>query len=287
METKQKGRGGFVVTIVLLSLLVLGLAGFICYDKFLKDNISSNPSGNVNKEEETINDDQKGDFTNNESNTENIANNVFLKDILNRLLNRDLSRILYRYKDTGIKLENLTNNEKAQLAGMEEYVYHFASLGVKSGQVIVSLSTLKDNLNEIYGSDYNIQGKDFDYSWIVDKKNIINYNNTNGCFEFKLDIDDFSTAFLYGESSDSWIDFYKISSVVKKDNYYVVNMNGIYEYSDVGPASYWNDSGFKFNNEEFLSIDEIYQKYSDKFMDFELTFKETAGRLVLDSFKKA
>lgn len=50
--------------------------------------------------------------------------------------------------------------------------------------------------------------------------------------------------FLYGESSDSWIDFYNISSVVKKDNYYVVNMAGIYEYSDVGSASYWNDSGF-------------------------------------------
>lgn len=71
-------------------------------------------------------------------------------------------------------------------------------------------------MKEIYGSDYNIQGKDFDYFWIVDKKNIINYNDNKGCFEFKLDIDDFSSAFLYGESLDFWIDFYNISSVVKK-----------------------------------------------------------------------
>lgn len=42
-------------------------------------------------------------------------------------------------------------------------------------------------------------------------------------------------------------------------------MVGIYKYSDVSPASYWNDFGFRFNNEESLSIDEIYRKYSDKF----------------------
>lgn len=288
METKQKGRGGFVVTIVLLALLVLGLAGFICYDKFFKGNADNNPSENVNNGEENIvNDTQKNDSVNNEGNTGNIADNVFLEDILNRILNRDLGRVLYRYKDAGIKLDNITNNEKAQLAGMKDYVYNFASSSVKSGQVIVSLNTLKDNLKELYGSDYNLQGKDFDYSWINDKKNIIKYNNNNECFEFNLDINDFSSAFLIGEPSDYWITFYKVNSVLKNGNYYVVNINGIYEFTDVGPASLWNDSGFNIANEDGLSIGEIYKKYSDKFMKFELTFKETDGRLVLDSFKKA
>lgn len=61
-------------------------------------------------------------------------------------------------------------------------------------------------------------------------------------------------------------------------------MAGIYEYSDVGPASYWNDSGFNLIMRNLYQLMRFIKNIQ---INFELIFKKIDGRLVLDSFKKA
>ena len=97
------------------------------------------------------------------SNTSNNQTNTLVeitdKNLKEKLLkvvdNNGLEKIVYKYRSNKVEFNDLTNDEKLYLAGIDSYYK-------KSGDW-VSFDTLKDNLNKAYGSNFNITSNDYNY----------------------------------------------------------------------------------------------------------------------------
>ena len=72
MEENKKGNKGMVVAIVILSMLVVALSGYICYDKFLNNNTTDKQTENNKIKED--NNDKNTETTEEDKSTDNSAN---------------------------------------------------------------------------------------------------------------------------------------------------------------------------------------------------------------------
>jgi len=66
MEEIKKGNKGLVITVVILSILVIALGGYICYDKVISNNNDEKTESNKNNKVE-----EKDDNTNNDDDNTN------------------------------------------------------------------------------------------------------------------------------------------------------------------------------------------------------------------------
>ena len=108
METKE--NKAFIVWLAVLSLLVLGLGGYIVYDKFLSNN-DTEEKDDVNDENENENDSDSDDIDDNDDNSKNQENNNNSKeDIYEKLLNGDFSGVAGEYVNSEGKTITLLSN---------------------------------------------------------------------------------------------------------------------------------------------------------------------------------
>ncbi len=243
--------------IVLLVLIILGLAGYICYDKLMvKKPIPEKTSESTISIEEA-------------------------KKMLDNIQDVD-GRALYSYYKSGKKdlvnyLTSLDNSRKLEL-GIDE---------------TRSFSKIKSNLLKKYNSDLGVEAKD--YYWIsTDQTPTFIYNKENDTYEWNPEI---GGSDAISDLGGYTYYLYKLKDSSSEGNTLVVEYYGLWkEISEVGPFAYFNNQ-FEYHldlydGEEELDggldaskLEKYFKESKDSFVQFKFTFSKINNNIVLKDFK--
>ena len=281
MEEKKKGKGSLIV-IILLVIVILGLVGYICYDKgvILKTNTKEVEDKNVKKDS-------------NEEKEENLdINSRLVQSLYNKVAINDecLSGYLYEDNET-ITLDNIETHTKSRLIGR--------NLGLKDRKYI-NCSSLGSAVPESKDNDYisicslNQKYNSYDNEYAYDK-NYVEYVyksifGTNAKLDTSIAIEVLgeNEFYYYIESLDKYVlyraDGYggscssktteKLTKAVKNGSKIVLTENVTIIYDDPG------------NDNIHGTADDIKDK--KKSTDYVYTFKlEDDGMYSFVSRKKA
>lgn len=133
MENEKKKVNGYVITIIILSLIIAGLVGFIIYDNVIKND---EPKQNEVKEENKEND---------EINKEDLST-VLLEKFNTISINED-----ELYKSTSYNISQLTNEDLIATAANNidsKYISYCVSPDDELGEAF-SIDVFNDSLNEL------------------------------------------------------------------------------------------------------------------------------------------
>ncbi len=208
------------------------------------------------------------------SNENNNTNKIVLldnttRDELFKVVNNDnLEKVIYNYRAKGTELDNMTNDEKLYLAGIDSYY--------KTSGTWVTFDVLKDSLVKKYGSDYNVQMKDYNYH------NITTIKVEDGNYTYSGD------GFNYLDNA-TFIDLYTALELKQDNDLYYLTVDGIYHQQLKNEETYSNDKGFVFNEavSSKTSLTELYKTNQEQFMRYVFIFKKVNDKYILTKFQKA
>lgn len=167
--SKEKNKG-LVVWVIILSLLVVGLSGYLVYDKTLKDD--TNNGNDVNKEEnkdnnevdneqsnslEMLNLDKLGSYKNYDGTYGDLENIIF-SDIEN-----EKKYYVYLSLDGKVRIADLTNgkgSKNIEINDVVDIISHTAEPSWLSGQYCYMLTKSGDvyyyKLDKVLNNDYSV-----------------------------------------------------------------------------------------------------------------------------------
>lgn len=249
MSKTRRGRKLAIIIVLLVPFLIGLVVGIILDSKILSKRNSKNPTENIIVGKVDINDND-------------LVNNLF------SVINNDyLEKVIYTYRSNGVKFESLTNDEKLYLSGIDKYY--------NSSDNKVSYDTLKNNLINIYNTDFKLETKDYNFHDIT----TIKYNEGN--YEFLNNSSKYVDNLMY-------IDLYNAFKLEKENNNYYLSVKGIYHQILNNVNNYSNDRGFLFNEalSNDTSIDELYKTNEEQFMKYTFEFEKKSDKYILISFTK-
>ena len=185
------------------------------------------------------------------------------KELFDIINNNYLERLIYNYRTNGVEFNKLTNNEKLYLSGIDKYY--------KSNGTWVSFDTLKDNLVDIYSTDFGLKSDNYNYHDIAS----IKYNKG-----------DYSSSEKVSEYTDSsiYIDLYEASKLEKDNTNYYLTVWGIYYQKLKNSVNYSNDKGFIFNEalSKSTTTSELYKTNKEQFMKYVFLFNKSNNKYILN-----
>ncbi len=210
---------------------------------------------------------KKNDYSIPKNSIVEITDNTLKEKLLKVVDNNTLEKVIYKYRSNIIDFNELSNDEKLYLAGIDTYYK-------KSGSW-VSFDTLKDNLNKSYGSSYNLKPNEYNYHDIA----VIEYKDGN--YEG-------SNVASYTDNQE-YIDIYNVEKLISENDKYYLEVNGIYHQVLKDSEKFSNDKGFIFNEalESKTTVKELYQTNEEQFMQFIFTFQKKDNTYILLEFKKS
>ncbi|MDO5003800.1 MAG: hypothetical protein Q4E39_06220 [bacterium] len=245
LELKKKGNSS-IITIVILSLLVLVLGGYIIYEKITPN--SNNTSNNTNKE------------SNQNSNEKVIKYNAYnVGDKVTAKLNDSIESTFYVLKQSSETDENVTLFAEKNI-GTSAFNTDFTDGNEYKGSLIES------KLNELTTSWTNIKEKRL---ITVDEINATGLTNKERCGPSENDLCD-------TVKENSWLkyknEFYWTMTKAEsngniqydKGKYiYYVDLGGSITGHIVGykPGGEWNENGTAFDNFGIRPVIEISKEY--------------------------
>ena len=261
----EKKNIGMKVAIIILSILVLVLGGFIFYEHLLINNIDNNDSnGQLNQDSQNLTND-------------------FSKNDLKKIIDDQLW-ILFR-KDTS-KIENISNNDKLLLAlGLLEDKYLTNTDNVDTTFVDFSSEELEKAFNNSVISNLGIKHESFDI-----------YNITGDDDWYNRE----ESLLLYSKSMYNYhIPHASIVKDFKKNgNKYTIYMNYLFADDMVGTQYYHgsitdaldekNSIVKAYDDEEYIDaqkyLDDNYSKIKDNLATYTYVFELKNDKLLLTDF---
>jgi hypothetical protein len=240
--------------VVLLVLIIMGLIGYICYDKFITKDVQKT-------EEKQVVSGSVEDFEN----------------LLDEMYND--GRAFYSYYKSGQKdfikyLSSLDNSRKLEL-----------------GSVMVdrSYAKVKNNLLRKYGTDLGVEAKDY-YWWTTDEEPSLIYNADKDEYIWNEEIGGSDAITDLGEYT---FYLYRLKNITTNDNTIVAAYYGLWRQTiDVGPDSYSNKNmdtvDLYDDNAPILSDYKLADYFKDnkaKFVEFRFTFEKEDNNIVLKNFE--
>lgn len=286
MEKKNKGK---TVLIVFLILIILGLGGYIVYDKVLKEEPKEKT-----KEEVQTSKEESLDVTSKEVTT--LFNNI------NKLSSSWTSDVYYGwlFKQDSLKVEDMSDELKVAVALYKEYIECISNdygcvkgaSDTSVGNTVISSEKVQDNIIELFGN--------------------IKYNNTNtnafDCGEnFTFDSNQnvyTATAPACGYAGNSFNTYdYRITKAMKNDNSLDIYVKVAFEYFDFQYESDEHGNMTKdnmrtiytdFNKKNEINkvgdteynFNEILENYGDKLPVYKLHFEKEDGEYHFKSIEK-
>lgn len=231
MENNSNKKGkGLIIVIILLVLIILGLVGYICYDKgiILKPKQVATTNKVNNKEELDIN---SGLVTNlfNIFRLDNLGYKGVYEDTIN---NSNLAKLRIAYENIAIKdlnryfpcsdLEFLNetaycgemNNEMSE-AYKNQDMQKFEEAEKENFSESISADIMEAKIRELFGSDYQIKHESFGTLYC---------STEPSCDYMKYDQKNNAYVHFYGECGCAGgAEKEKLISAYKKDNQLVIN----------------------------------------------------------------
>ena len=187
--------------------------------------------------------------------------------------------ILYMYANSSSTdlhsfLNNLSNNHKLLLGGVEENI---------------SFSTIKNTLISKYGTDLDVEAKDY-YMFDEDEEPLYILENGVYIYNENADATDYMT-----ELGEYYLYNYKIKEVKNENNLIAVTYYGLYYQSNFGEENTFYNKDMKLLNKEdknnytyfeFESqIDKYFEVNKDKFVQFKYYLEQKDDNYILKDFK--
>lgn len=266
----KKSKNGLMIVIVILSVIILALVGYIVYDKISEDNKSENVQNN-NEEgnKNLISEDNKNENVqnNNEEGKQNVNFFDLAKEYINNIIELDTYNLFNRLYEEGLsndiklsmalsdleKFEQKYTCDEVYTANYEEeyrpigYEFYGCSVLNKEGVYSINYDQVNEDYKKLFG-DMNDAPKEIAY---CDNSSICDYSEKINSY-VKLDIQ--------ASGNPSYEYYYEIKDVKIDNNElkitilyldYVELMNGSFVYN-------LNDVDHIANN-----VEEVKQAYND------------------------
>lgn len=269
----MKNNKLLVVLVIVLSLLVIGLGGFIFYGNILAGNNKNNF------------DDDYNVGNNNQLTGEN---KISADDISERKLKNIIEKqlfIVFKYNNPITKIEDIDNQSKLLLTlSILEDSYTTNSNDINTTIVSITKSKLEDAFNSSVISNTGIKHENFD----VYKLNGDYYNRDTDLLVYSKEM----YKYMLPHAS-------KVKSYEKNNNQYIISMNYLFPDGDVGFEYYYgsltdvkngtnsivkayDDNGTYLNAQQYL--DNNYNNIKDKLTTYNYTFEVKNNKLILTNF---
>lgn len=252
-------KKAYIITIIFLIVVILGLGGYIVYDKFfdVKEN-------DIKENQGSLEDVRKKQEENN--NTKGIDSELIglkMKYI------ESVSPVLYPYLESNEKdlinyLKSLDNNKKLFLGNVGDRVTW--------NQILL-------NLKVMFNSDLEVQKKDYYLIFSKDSNPLYKIYDDGEMYYYNSD------TVGQGYSIDNQIYNYKeIESVTNNDNYEVTYYALIHS-GDIGPGDYYDKNGTLIDIEHFgkegqFDFDAYFETNKDNFYQIKYSFDKENYTLV-------
>ena len=267
----DKNKSFYLTLVVVFCVVLSGLGGYFIGTHF--------------GEKETIKNEVKKDEE--KKNEEINANDIKVADLSNYVYTA-----LYSYLKSGEKslnsyLNNLSNDQKLYVAGLLNFEDEDNKYNNKK------YSDLKNKLIDVFGTDLNLQAKDY-YTLADDKEPLFIYNKETDEFVYNENtigtdvLVDFDLGYIYN---------YKLKDKNIENDELVITYYGLYAYQDeIGPTTLSNDKNIErilnyeeesngMTDEEYL--EKAFSNNKDDFFKFSYIYKKINDKDVLVDFKQA
>ncbi len=249
MSRARKGRSVAIFIVLFVPFLIGVVVGIILDSKVLSNKKDNKPVENEVVGKVEVNDND-------------LANNLL--KIIN---NNSLEKVIYNYRSNGVVFDNISNDEKLYLAGIDKYY--------NSSNNKVTFDSLKTSLINNYNTDFKVEAKDYNFHDIATIK----------CKDDSYSYDGESLKYV---DNLIYIDLYNVLKLEKEKNSYYLTVSGIYHQKLNNSDNYSNDRGFVFNEaiSNNTSIDELYKSNEEQFMKYTFEFLKESGEYILIKFTK-
>ena len=267
----DKNKSFYFTLIVIFCAIFAGVGGYFIGIHFSeKENIKNETKIDTEKKNE--------DENTNDIEALNLSNYVYTA--------------LYNYLKSGEKnlnsyLNKLSNDQKLYIAGLLNFEDEDNKYNNKK------YTDLKNNLKNIFGTELNLQAKDY-YTLADDKEPLFIYNKE-------------TDEFVYNENTigtDALVDFelgyiynYKLKDKRIENDKLIITYYGLYAHQDeIGPTTLSNNKNVErildyeeesngMTDEEYL--EKAFSNNKDDFFKFSYIYKKINNKYVLLDFKQA
>ena len=275
---RERNNTGLVVAVTVLTMLVLGLAGFIVYDKVINNNTKEPNNNEVNNNLDNNGDDVT--YINYDLNAaQDLINNYVIDGAVYGYDDTTKMELAYMYLDSS---DFKTMSCKSLFDGVDgwkkqEYEGFYINDDYRGCEVetkTISYDKLNQSYKNLFGSEINIPKKNFHLVTYSDKQNV------------------FARVELYasGGDADPCFGMDKVMSAK-------LSSDGILTiiYGDVAFCPCRDDEKLcpTFDVDESIVYDDFYdveenffKKYEDQVTKWEFTFEKDNGHFVLKSLEK-
>ncbi|MGN0992554.1 MAG: hypothetical protein ACI4PE_01250 [Bacilli bacterium] len=286
MEENKKSNKGLIILVVILSILLIGAIGYICYDKLM---VKEEPVADNESQVEKLSDEEVAKL--HESlvfEHESMFNNRDV-DINSITADEIMPYVLKKYSvEKNIDFES--DKSKICISEADNKITFFDSISKKNVEkdnvFSISKEEIDNYLKTLFNTDRVFEIDNFsDFGFGDGNYNKYFYSKDDNKFylgiscqgdSFTMDI---NSKFLNFKQDNDKVEIY--SKVIKCLGGVVCSNTGKAEgkYVSSKDFSYQNDKGFiqdtEFNKGDSINYDYLYEKYSDVFNTYKTTFKKS------------
>ena len=285
MEENKKSNKGLIVLVVILSILLIGAVGYICYDKLM---VKEEPVNNDSKEIEKLSEEEVMKLHDSlVFEHESMFNNRSV-DINSITADEIMPYVLKQYSvEKNIDFQSDKNT--ICISEADNKINFFDSISKKNIEkdnvFSVSKEEIDNYLKTLFNTDRVFEIDNFSYFGFGDgNRNIYFYSKDDNKFYLGISCQgdaftmDINSKFLNFEQDNDIVEIY--SKVIKCLGGVVCSNTGKAEgkYVSSKDFSYQNDEGFvqdtEFNKDSSINYDYLYEKYGDVFNTYKTTFKK-------------
>ena len=261
MEENKKSNKGLIVLVVILSVLLIGAVGYICYDKLM---VKEEPVNNDSKEIEKLSEEEVMKLHDSlVFEHESMFNNRSV-DINSITADEIMPYVLKQYS-VEKNIDFQSDKNMICISEADNKINFFDSISKKNIEkdnvFSVSKEEIDNYLKTLFNTDRVFEIDNFSYFGFGDgNRNIYFYSKDDNKFYLGISCQgdaftmDINSKFLNFEQDNDVVD------VSSKD------------------FSYQNDEGFvqdtEFNKDSSINYDYLYEKYGDVFNTYKTTFKK-------------
>ena len=285
MEENKKSNKGLIVLVVILSILLIGAVGYICYDKLM---VKEEPVNNDSKEIEKLSEEEVMKLHDSlVFEHESMFNNRSV-DINSITVDEIMPYVLKQYS-VEKNIDFQSDKNMICISEADNKINFFDSISKKNIEkdnvFSVSKEEIDNYLKTLFNTDRVFEIDNFSYFGFGDgSRNIYFYSKDDNKFYLGISCQgdaftmDINSKFLNFEQDNDVVEIY--SKVIKCLGGVVCSNTGKAEgkYVSSKDFSYQNDEGFvqdtEFNKDSSINYDYLYEKYGDVFNTYKTTFKK-------------
>lgn len=285
MEENKKSNKGLIVLVVILSILLIGAVGYICYDKLM---VKEEPVNNDSKDTEKLSEEEVMKLHDSlVFEHESMFNNRSV-DINSITADEIMPYVLKQYS-VEKNIDFQSDKNMICISETDNKINFFDSISKKNIEkdnvFSVSKEEIDNYLKTLFNTDRVFEIDNFSYFGFGDgNRNIYFYSKDDNKFYLGISCQgdaftmDINSKFLNFEQDNDVVEIY--SKVIKCLGGVVCSNTGKAEgkYVSSKDFSYQNDEGFvqdtEFNKDSSINYDYLYEKYGDVFNTYKTTFKK-------------